>query len=61
MMCAKYNIVYKYLHNLLNINDVLTEDGYYIFKHRYFHPFRAIVDQLENVNDHFTLDIDMVV
>lgn len=60
-MCTKFNIVYKYVHNFANLNDGLTEDGYYFFKIRLFYPFLNIVKNLENVQGNLMFDIDMVV
>ncbi|KAF0710032.1 Uncharacterized protein FWK35_00032967, partial [Aphis craccivora] len=61
IMCTKFNIVYKYVHNFANLNDGLTEDGYYFFKIRLFYPFLNIVKNLENVQGNLMFDIDMVV
>ncbi|KAE9528575.1 hypothetical protein AGLY_012150 [Aphis glycines] len=61
IMCAKFNIVYKYFQNFDNLNDGLTEDGYYFFKITLFYPFLNIVKNLENVQGNLIFDIDMVV
>jgi len=60
-LCAKYNIIYAYIDHFYNINDVMTEGCYNIFKYKHFHSFRSIVIKLENLNDHLIFDMDMVV
>jgi len=45
-----------------NVNDVLTEDGYIIYKYEFYYNFRNKVTKLENVQNHIIyFDLNMIV
>jgi len=44
-----------------NVNDVLTDDGYIIYKYEFYYNFRNIVTKLENVQNHMYFDLNMIV
>jgi len=61
IMCAKFNIVYKYFDGFFDINNVYTDDGYRIFKYELYYNFRQIISKLDKIERYLYFDFDMIV
>jgi len=61
LICAKFNIIYQHIDIFYNKNDVLSEDGFFIYKYEYFESFKSIVAKLERLEQNKCFDIDTIV
>ncbi|KAL4125899.1 hypothetical protein QTP88_010136 [Uroleucon formosanum] len=61
IMCAKFNILYKYIDSFYDINSVFTDDGYRIYKYKFYYNFREVISKLEKIERHLYFDFDMIV
>lgn len=61
IMCAKFNILYKYIDSFYDINSVFTDDGYRIYKYEFYYNFREVISKLEKIERHLYFDFDMIV
>lgn len=61
ILISRFNIIQKCIHLFYNTDDVFTEDGYHLFKKKYLHKFKTMLNMLDDNEKYMNFDLNTIV